>query len=136
MTFYIKPEFVDVIINNKEVSFDGAKQYSQYQLSNMFKHPKYRKFVDFHDDIHTESNIDMNKSIETKIEYVKLVHPRNYSNEEELKAYSNEEELKAELEDVVEDYKSVDLAKLSLKELRELFPYIKANSKAKFLEQI
>lgn len=123
MTFYIKPEFVDIIINNKEISFDGTKQYSQYQLSNMFKLTKYRNFVSFHNDNHTESNIDMNKSIETNVEYVKLVHPKNYKNEEdeEVDELHNEEE---------------DYSKLSLKELRELFPDIKATSKQKFLEQI
>lgn len=126
MTYYIKPEFVDVIINNTVVSFDGTKHYSQYQLSNMYRIPKYRNFISFHDDIHTESNIDINKDINTNVEYVKLVHPKNYKKEEE----TNQEHF---LEDV-ELHKNY--SELSLKELREIFPHIKATSKAKFLEQI
>lgn len=98
-----------------EILFDGTRMYTQEQLQAFYQDKTLNKVV----EIYTETDLPSTavKSYDFELLYV------NTLKQEELPTLD-----KIELNQNYED--------LTLKELRELFPEIKASSKSKFLNQI
>lgn len=100
-----------------EIFFDGTKMYTQEQLQSFYQDKTLNKVV----EIYTETDLPTTavKSYDFELVYVNTLKQE----QQELPTLD-----KNELNQNYED--------LTLKELRELFPEIKAASKAKFLKQI